>query len=35
MQAAVSNMPIVTQNEARKSYLGRGPNDGGDGGCIS
>jgi hypothetical protein len=29
MQAAVSNMPIMTQNEARKSYLGLGPIEGG------
>jgi hypothetical protein len=30
MQAAVANMPIMTQNEARKSYLGLGPIEGGD-----
>jgi hypothetical protein len=30
MQAAVSSMPIMTQNEARRSYLGLGPIDGGD-----
>jgi SPP1 gp7 family putative phage head morphogenesis protein len=30
MQAAVSNLPIMTQNEARRSYLGLGPIDGGD-----
>jgi HK97 family phage portal protein len=30
MQAAVGNMPIMTQNEARKSYLGLGPVEGGD-----
>lgn len=30
MQAAVANMPIMTQNEARRSYLGLGPVEGGD-----
>jgi len=30
MQAAVGNMPIMTQNEARRSYLGLGPIEGGD-----
>lgn len=30
MQASVSSMPIMTQNEARKSYLGLGPIEGGD-----
>lgn len=30
MQAAVGNMPVMTQNEARKTYLGLGPIDGGD-----
>lgn len=30
MQAAVSSMPIMTQNEARRSYLGLGPIDGGN-----
>lgn len=30
MQAAVANMPVMTQNEARKSYLGLGPVEGGD-----
>jgi HK97 family phage portal protein len=30
MQAAVGNMPIMTQNEARKTYMGLGPVDGGD-----
>lgn len=30
MQAAVGNMPIMTQNEARRSYLGLGPVGGGD-----
>src|SRR3982075_4020812 len=30
MQAAVSNMPIMTQNEARRNYLGLGPIEGGD-----
>jgi HK97 family phage portal protein len=30
MQAAVGNMPIMTQNEARKSYVGLGPIEGGD-----
>lgn len=30
MQAAVSSMPIMTQNEARRNYLGLGPIEGGD-----
>jgi HK97 family phage portal protein len=30
MQAAVGNMPIMTQNEARRSYLGLGAIEGGD-----
>ena len=30
MQAAVSSMPIMTQNEARLNYLGLGPIEGGD-----
>lgn len=30
MQAAVGSMPIMTQNEARKTYLGLGPVEGGD-----
>lgn len=30
MQAAVANMPIMTQNEARRTYLGLGPVTGGD-----
>lgn len=30
MQAAVGNMPIMTQNEARQTYLGLGPVEGGD-----
>jgi HK97 family phage portal protein len=30
MQAAVGNMPIMTQNEARKNFLGLGPVKGGD-----
>ena len=30
MQAAVSNMPLMTQNEARETYLGLGPVPGGD-----
>jgi hypothetical protein len=30
MQAAVASMPIMTQNEARRSYLGLGPIEGGD-----
>jgi HK97 family phage portal protein len=30
MQAAVGNMPVMTQNEARKTYMGLGPVEGGD-----
>lgn len=30
MKAAVGNMPVMTQNEARGSYLGLGPVEGGD-----
>jgi HK97 family phage portal protein len=30
MQAAVGNMPVMTQNEARKTYMGLGPVAGGD-----
>jgi len=30
MQAAVGSMPIMTQNEARRNYLGLGPVEGGD-----
>jgi hypothetical protein len=30
MQAAVANMPVMTQNEARKTYMGLGPIEGGD-----
>lgn len=30
MEKAVASMPIMTQNEARKNYLGLGPIDGGD-----
>src|SRR5579884_994502 len=30
MQAAVGNQPIMTQNEARRQYLGLGPVEGGD-----
>lgn len=30
MAAAVASMPIMTQNEARKNYLGLGPIEGGD-----
>jgi hypothetical protein len=30
MSKAVGNMPVVTQNEARQSYLGLGPVEGGD-----
>lgn len=30
MQAAAGNLPIMTQNEARQTYLGLGPVDGGD-----
>jgi HK97 family phage portal protein len=30
MQAAVGSMPVMTQNEARKTYMGLGPVDGGD-----
>ncbi|HEX3861285.1 MAG TPA: phage portal protein [Stellaceae bacterium] len=30
MQAAVGSMPVMTQNEARKQYMGLGPIEGGD-----
>lgn len=30
MQAAVGSMPVMTQNEARRGYLGLGPVEGGD-----
>lgn len=30
MNKAVANMPVLTQNEARKNYLGLGPVEGGD-----
>src|SRR5205807_432781 len=30
MQAAVGNMPVMTQNEARKTYMGLGPIEGGE-----
>lgn len=30
MEAAVGNMPVMTQNEARRTYLGLGPIEGGD-----
>lgn len=30
MQTAVGNMPVLTQNEARRNFMGLGPIDGGD-----
>ena len=30
MQAAIGNMPVMTQNEARRTYMGLGPIEGGD-----